>query len=136
MIAQNGDGVEGAFQIWVLEGFDPRDHLPAALWCHADAVRYVVGRVALGLVLDARRRGRHAGWVPLRWADIDPLFGKSGAWNRVRLTLLRRGVIECDEQFTFGDKSKWYRLGAAWRGLRRRSTDLQRRPAAHPHQEE
>jgi hypothetical protein len=125
MIAQDGDGVEGASPIcwiWELEGFDPRDHLPVALWRHTDAVRYVVGRVAQGLVLDARRRGRHAGWVSLRWADIAPLFGKSGTWNRVRRTLLQRGILQCDERFTAREKAKWYRLGAAWwrQGLERR----------------
>jgi hypothetical protein len=114
---------------WVLDGFDPRD-LPACRR-YADAIRFVVGKVAMGQVLDSRRRHGRSGWVPLRWKDAAPLFGRSGTWNKVRRLLLERGVLECDETFTVGEKAKWYRLGPAWRGRGiRRGSIRDRRIAA------
>jgi hypothetical protein len=100
-------------EFWVLEDFDPRDSFPARLWRHRDAIRYVVGRVALGLVMDARCREQGRGWVALRWIDLKPLFGRSGTWDEVRRILLDRGILECDESYRVDHKAKGYRLGTA-----------------------
>ncbi len=52
---------------------------------------------------------------------MDPLFGQSGNWNKIRRFLIDRGILECDEDYTIGVKAKWYRLGPDWRnhGLHR-----------------
>ena len=115
MIERNSDGVEHAPKVWMLDGFDPKT-LPAGFWPYADAIRYVVGRVAIGQVIDARRRKGRSGWVAMRRNDVSPLFGRSGTWNKVRRALLDRRILECDESYTVSEKAKWYRLGPGWRG--------------------
>ena len=78
-------------------------------------IRYVVGLVATRAAYSSRRKKQRDGWVPLRWDDMNQLFGRSGRWNIIRGRLLALGVLECDERYTKGEKAKWYRLGPAWR---------------------
>lgn len=108
---------------WCLDGFDPYDILPAGLWRYADAVRYIVGRVASGPAFCPRSRKQRNGWVPLRWVDMNRLFGRSGIWGRIRKILVAKGVLESDEEYRIGEKAKWYRLGIKWlnHGLRLRA---------------
>src|SRR5262245_19138630 len=75
---------------WFLDDFDPRDLLPVRLWRHAAAIRYVVGLVATTPAFCPRGRKEHRGWVPLRWAEVKTLFGRSGTWNEIRRLLLDR----------------------------------------------
>jgi hypothetical protein len=97
-----------------LEGFDPRAIMPPPFWRHTEAIRYVIGIVATYSAFCPRSRKERDGWVPLRWVDVEPLFGKSGTWNLIRDILLERDVLECDEQYSVGKKAKWYRLGPDW----------------------
>ncbi len=103
--------------IWVLNKFNPRRDptWPARFWKHNDAIRYIVGRVAVGQATRSHKKRSSFGGVPLRRDDIWHLFGRPGMWNEVRNELLERGVLECDEIAKKGIKSKHYRLGWNYR---------------------
>jgi hypothetical protein len=104
----------GSVDVWFLNDFDPRAVLPVRLWRHAEATRYVVGLVATRPAWSQRGRRMCNGWVPLRWEDMTPLFGRSGTWNKIRECLLGRGVLECDDVYIVGEKAKWYRVRPEW----------------------
>jgi hypothetical protein len=110
--SRSGRGPRAKF--WFLEGFNPQDLLPARFWRHAEAIGYVVGLVASRPVFSPCSAKERRGWVPLRWVDLAPLFGKSGNWNAIREALLAGGVLECDEHYKIGERAKGYRLGPTW----------------------
>jgi hypothetical protein len=98
-----------------LDDFDPTDLLPAGYWRDSELIRYVVGLVATWSLYSRAGKKQRDGWAPLRWEDMNQLFGRSGRWNKLRRILLDLGIVECDEDFRIGEKAKWYRLGPAWR---------------------
>jgi hypothetical protein len=107
----------------VPEGFDPAAILPATLMHYAGPATYFVHKVTVGPLYDARSRHQRRGWHPVKWEDMNRLFGRSGAWNLVRSHLIKSGVVECDEEYRLGEKAKWYRLGPDWI-----AKDTERRP--------
>ena len=100
---------------WFLDDFEPRDLIAEKIPATTQAIQYVVGIVATRSAFNPRCRKERNGWVPLRFVDIAPLFGRSGTWNIIRRLLLDLEILECDEEFVIGEKAKWYRLGPAWR---------------------
>jgi hypothetical protein len=119
-----------SLQVWGLDGFDPRASFSAGFWRYSDAIRYVVGKVAMGPVLNAWRSKERRGWVALRWQDIAPLFGKSGKWNDIRREALDRDILECDESYAVGERSKQYRVGHALWGYKAARITLRDGPTA------
>lgn len=99
--------------------------LPDGLKRYADPAAWFVHKVTSGPIYDARTRTKRQGWHPVRWEDMNPLFGRSGVWNKVRGQLIASGVVECDERYTPGVKAMFYRLGPDWL-----ARDTERRPIA------
>jgi hypothetical protein len=90
----------------------------AFIECHLDKLCFIINRIVRNQVI---RRGRDGeAYVPFDSNLTDNLLGDHTTW--FKNFLLRRGVIECDDDFvpqaedTAGKgKCKGYRLTAAWR---------------------
>ena len=97
---------------WNVVGFDPIEFFPE-FRKQADIIRYVVGLVAVGPAKWSKLKDKDR-WFPLRFTKMDRLFGYNRNWIKVVRSLGEAGILECDELYTIGEKSKWYRLGDAW----------------------
>jgi hypothetical protein len=83
-------------------GFDPKDHLPASLWRHADCARYFIDQAATG-----RRDGDL--FVPIMATIMWDLFPSHSAYYAVRPYIVGP-ILECDDIYLVGEKAKGYRL--------------------------
>ncbi len=116
LITSSVDYNPESVDVWFLDRFWPRDTFPDLLQKHDLAIRYVVGRIAVEQAMySLKQRNDRDGIVPIRWEDVWPLFGHPRTWNAIRKELIRLGILECDEEFEIGSKSKWYKLAWDWR---------------------
>ena len=95
--------------IWIPQGFDPRDHVPAGLWKDANNIRLLMYMVIKG---DMSRR--REGWVPLHHENMGTLFGTEKKWWKLRDGCVDAGFLECNRYAEIGKRSFWYRLTPEW----------------------
>lgn len=97
--------------IYLPDGYDPRDHLPERLWKYADAANYLVHAIEASRVFYHRKR---ADFNPLKAEYLNNVMGR---WHRTDIctALSEAGVIEIDRQYLVGRKSRGYRLGPRFR---------------------
>ncbi len=100
---------------WFLEDFDRASACREDSGAYTEAVRFLVGRVAVSPAYRSHRHKQRHDWVPVRRRDAEKFFGRSANWGEIRTDLLKHGVLECDEEYQTDVKAKWYRLGRGWR---------------------
>ena len=96
--------------IWLPEGFDPTDCLPAGLWKLKNEARLIVQWVATRMAMSYRPNR----WIPLHHEHGIRLSGNKARWDKLKPALIKCGALECDGEWRRGKKSLWYRLQQPW----------------------
>jgi hypothetical protein len=100
----------GKTEIWIPQGFDARECLPARLWKHRDEINAVISHIATTKAMlfnpDAS--------VWLRHEDASYLIGDHRRWDKTKDACLDSGIFGCDNLYDPGRKSMGYWLLPPW----------------------
>jgi hypothetical protein len=105
---KNGDGLS----IWQPKGFEPLGYLTPSLNRYTDYARFYVGLI---IHLESLRENEDLGFgVQLSFDFAQRFFPGPHIYKQIKEELIANGAIECDRQYTVGERSMKYRLSQSY----------------------